>query len=112
MKGRLELTESFVYLLAKSTPRRRNVLLRNASNEELRSLCELCLNVIKGNLPLNKNAFQRLKRHRKTLETLASKRVPLKQKREYINQKGGIIGQLATIALPLLTHLITSKILK
>ena len=110
MKGRLELTESFVYLLAKATPKRRKVLLRNASNAELRSLCELCLNVIKGHLPLNKNAFHRLKRHRKTLETLANKRMPMKEKRQFINQKGGIIGQLATIALPLLTHLITRKL--
>ncbi len=112
MTKRLEITEAFIYALAKSSPQRRKTLLKHASNEELKGLFELCLNILRGNLPINRTVFQRLKRHRKIIEDLSNRRIPLYKKREIINQKGGFIGGLATFALPLLTHLITSALKK
>ncbi len=112
MTKRLEVTEAFIYALAKSSPRRRKVLLKHASNEELKGLFELCLNIIRGNLPIDHIAFQRLKRHKKVLETLGNRRIPLYKKREIVNQKGGFLGQLAAFALPLLTHLLSSGLRK
>lgn len=112
MTTRLELTEAFIYALAKSSPRRRKVLLKHASNKELKGLFELCLNIIRGNLPIDHSTFQRLKRHKKVIETLGNRRVPIFKKRELINQRGGFLGQLAAFALPLITHLIASKLRK
>ena len=112
MTKRLEITEAFIHELARTTPRRRKVVLKHATNTQLKGLFELCLNIIRGNLPIDKTAFQRLKRHRTTIETLGNRRVPLYKKREILNQKGGLLGQLATFALPLLTHLIASRFAK
>ena len=112
MSIRLEMTDAFIKVLARSNTRQRKLLLRGATNEQLKGLFELCLNIIRGNLPINNTEFLRLKRHRKTLESLASRRVPLYKKREIVNQKGGFIGAVAKIAIPILASIIASKLKK
>ena len=112
MSTRSEMTDAFIKVLARSNTRQRKLLLRGATNEQLKGLFELCLNIIRGNLPINNTEFLRLKRHRKTLESLASRRVPLYKKREIVNQKGGFIGAVAKIAIPILASIIASKLKK
>jgi len=110
MVKRIEVTKAFIYSLANNKPSRRKIILQNASNAELKGLFELCLNIVRGNLPVDSKTLQSLKRNRKTLETLGNRRVALYKKREIINQKGGFLGTIATFALPLLTHLIAAKL--
>ena len=112
MSTRLEMTDAFIKVLAKSNPNQRKLLLRGATNQQLKGLFELCLNIIRGNLPLSSTEFHKLKRNRKTLESLASRRVPLYKKREIVNQKGGFIGTVAKFAIPLLASIIASKLKK
>ena len=112
MSTRLEMTDAFIKVLARSNANQRKLLLREGTNQQLKGLFELCLNIIRGNLPINNTEFHRLKRHRKTLESLASRRVPLYKKREIVNQKGGFIGAVAKFAVPLLASIIASKLRK
>ena len=112
MSTRLEMTDAFNKVLAKSSAKQRKLLLRGATNEQLKGLFELCLNIIRGNLPLSNAEFHKLKRHRKTLESLASRRVPLYKKREIVNQKGGFIGAVANLAIPLLASIIANRLKK
>ena len=112
MSTRLEMTDAFIKVLAKSSAKQRKLLLRGATNEQLKGLFELCLNIIRGNLPLSNAEFHKLKRHRKTLESLASRRVPLYKKREIVNQKGGFIGAVANLAIPLLASIIANRLKK
>ena len=112
MSTRLEMTDAFIKVLAKSSATQRKLLLRGATNEQLKGLFELCLNIIRGNLPLSNAEFHKLKRHRKTLESLASRRVPLYKKREIVNQKGGFIGAVANLAIPLLASIIANRLKK
>ena len=112
MSTRLEMTDAFIKVLAKSSVKQRKLLLRGATNEQLKGLFELCLNIIRGNLPLSNAEFHKLKRHRKTLESLASRRVPLYKKREIVNQKGGFIGAVANLAIPLLASIIANRLKK
>ena len=106
MATRLEITKDFAYKLAKSTRKERKALLKNATEERLKGLFEICLNMQRGNLPMEQVAFQRFKRHRNTLKALASKNVPMYKKRKVMNQKGGFLSSVAAFALPLLTQLI------
>lgn len=110
MSKHLVRSEPFIKLVANSKPHQRNVLLRNATKEQLKALCEVCLNTIRGNLRLPPIAVQKLKRHRKTLEALANRRVPLYKKRHLINQKGGVLGQVAAFALPVLAQVIAGAV--
>ena len=110
MVTRLEMTENFAYKLAESTRKERKKLLNNATEKQLNGLFEICLNVIRGNLTMKPVEFQRFKRHKNTLMTLASKKVPMYKKRRIVNQKGGFLSSVATFALPLLAQLIQQGI--
>lgn len=80
----------------------RKNILRNLTNKEIKLLCEVCLNLIRGHLKVqDRRTFDKLKRGRKVLTELADKRKPIKHKRRILNQKGGFIGAIAAAALPL-----------
>ena len=105
MFKRLRMNEPFLHLLARSSAKRRKFLLKQATKEELASLFEICLNILRGNLPLSPHMHRKLKRERNTLRKLADKASSLKQKKRVINQKGGFLGTIASIALPLLAQI-------
>ena len=107
MSKALEKSEPYIRLLARSSAKRRKLLLNQATREELKSLCEICLNILKGNISLDDKNFRRLKRNRNTIKALANKRISLKIKKGIVNQKGGFLGTVASIALPLLASLFT-----
>ena len=80
----------------------RKSVLRNLRNREIKLLCEVCLNLVRGHLKISdRHTFKTLKRGRSTYTDLADKRKPLKEKRAIINQKGGFIGALAAAVLPI-----------
>ena len=68
MSKRLQMNESFLHLLARSSAKRRKFLLKQATKEELASLFEICLNILRGNLPLSPHMHTQLKRERNTFK--------------------------------------------
>jgi hypothetical protein len=65
------------------------------------------LNVIKGNVPLNKRQLSKLRRKKRNLRQLVSKKTPLTKKRKIL-QKGGFIGGLLAPVLSLLAPVVGS----
>ena len=110
MATRLEITENFAHKLADASRKQRKKLMKHASEEQLKGLFEICLNIIRGNVPMEKNEFQRLKRHKNTLTVLASRKIPMYKKRRIANQKGGFLSSVAAFALPVQAQLITSRL--
>lgn len=109
MSKRLQTNQPFLHLLSRSSAKRRKALIKQATKEELAALFEICFNILRGNLPLNSYMKKKLKRERHTLRTLANKKVSLKQKKEIANQKGGFLGTIAGIALPILADLLLKR---
>ena len=109
MSKRLQDNQPFLQLLARSSAKRRKALVKQATKEELAALFEICFNILRGNLPLSTHMHKKLERERQTLRTLADKKISLKRKKKVINQKGGFLGTVASIALPLLASLILKK---
>ena len=107
MSKRLQTNEPFLHLLARSSTKRRKFLLKQATKEELASLFEICLNILRGNSSLSPHMHKQLKRERNTLRKLAGKTISLKQRKKVINQKGGFFGTIASIALPLLAQILS-----
>jgi hypothetical protein len=107
MSKRLRINQPFIHLLARSSAKRRKFFLKQATKEELASLFEICLNILRGHVPLSVHMHKKLERERHTLRTLADKKISLRRKKKVINQKGGFLGTLAAIALPLLAQLLT-----
>lgn len=96
-------------MLSRSSAKRRKALIKQATREELATLFEICFNILRGNLPLNSYMKKKLKRERHTLRTLADKKVSLQRKKKVANQKGGFLGTVASIALPLIASLLLKK---
>ena len=71
-------------------------------------LRECALNVIKGNVPLSKTNFNRLKKHKKQLREL-SKKATSQKRRLQIEQRGGF---LASLLLPIVGSLAGAVIQK
>ena len=114
MSQRIEITEAFFRLLAKSSAAKRKILLAGATNEQLKGLFEICLNLIRGNLPFGTKQKKTFRRKRHLIRDLANKRISIKKKRELLDQRGGaaFVSGLATFALPLLAQLIASGVKK
>ena len=105
MSKALKNSEHYIQLLAKSGPKRRKALLNQVTHEELKGLCEICLNILKGNIPLSDN-FRKLKRNSNMIKVLASSKIPLRVKKRVVSQKGGFLGTVASLAIPLLSKLL------
>lgn len=92
-------------LISKS--KKKSDILKNCSNDTIKSLCECVLNTIFGNVPLTKNQKNRLLPYKKSLRKLANKRVPLYKKRQLLIQRGdGILTVLLPAAISVISTLL------
>lgn len=95
-------------LKAKSTQRRN--IVHTAPDELIQALCEIALNVLRGNIPLTGKQITKLKKQKTLIKLLARKSVSIPKKRRAINQRGGaFLLPLLSAALPLITSLFTSR---
>lgn len=83
----------------------RKDILKNINQEGVKAICECCLNVLHGNIPLTEKQKGSLSKHKNTLRTLARRKVALSQKRKLIVQKGGFLNILIPTALSVLAQL-------
>ena len=92
-------------LLYKSKPPMIKSILKNAPADLVRALCECSLNVLKGNIKLNKSQKTRLRRYKNILRKLAYKKSTTKSRKQML-QKGGFIGALLGPVLGVLGSLL------
>ena len=89
MSNRLQDNLDFLRVLAKCNKKQRQALLEHGNNELLKCICELSLNVLNGAFPLTEDELKRLRRFKLLLRTLIDKKIPLKQKKKHLIQRGG-----------------------
>ena len=108
----LDRNAHFLRLLFSSKPSLKKKLIEHATKDQVDTLSELALNVLKGTISLESNQFNKLKRHAHKLRSLARKRGSVKRRKQLLvrNQRGGFLPLLAALA-PIALSLI-SKILK
>ena len=103
MDSRMYNVQSLLEKILSAGRKSRKYIVKHLSNKEVKLICEVCLNLIRGNLKVKDPAvYTKLKRGRKALSELADKRKPLVHKRKILNQKGGFLGAVAAAALPLI----------
>lgn len=81
-------------VLSKASPPLRKKLIQTASKEVIDTVCECCLNVLKGTIPLSKHQKQCLGKHRHVLRQMVQKKIPIRQKKKMLVQRGGILPLL------------------
>ena len=99
----------YLQVLVKSKPKLRKLLISNVPEEVITAICECSLNLLKGVIPITPGQKRRLARYKTHLRALASKKVSRKQKKLYLNQKGGnLLTALLPPVLSVLGSLMTS----
>jgi hypothetical protein len=102
---RLERNLPTLRRVAKLTPKDRNRYLELCPKEVIKTLIDICLNLILGNVNVTSEERARLKRNATALREFAGKKGSLKRKRQMlVKQRGGIFPFLIPLfaALPAL----------
>src|SRR5678816_261968 len=74
----------------------------------IQCVCEVCLNLIKGNVPLNKPQKVKLRRHRSIIKKLSLNIKNLKSKKKLLQKGGGVfLPLLFSVVAPLITKWIS-----
>ena len=109
MSQRMKHNSDLLRVLACSTPKQRKAILATCHVDLIKCLAEISLNVLKGVVPINGEQKKKLRRYKSVLRALADKRVPLKKKKEKLNQRG---GNLLSLLLPPVLSTLGSLLLK
>ena len=88
-------------VLQSAKPNLRKAILRESDKALVYAICEICDNLLLGNIPLTSAQKTKLKRYRNDLRRLAQKGEGWKTKKEHLVQKGGAF-------LPLLLSAVAS----
>ena len=102
------------YLKA-TTPALAKAIIKSADKGLVNCLCEVGLNVLKGNVPITPQQKRKLSRHKQDLRRIVKRGVGLQSKKRIL-QKGGflgaLLGPLARIAGGFILPAITSALTK
>ena len=88
-------------------------ILSRAPPNVIKGICKAALNCQSGPVPLTKGQKQVLRRHRKVIDTLVRREVPLERKRKVLVQHGGGIAEvIIPIILSTVLGALGSKLFK
>lgn len=108
--GSVETNKDFLRFLISSSKKSRSKLISAASKKEINSICEIILNILKGNIPLSDDLKSSLSRRKKKLRQLV-KRVKLSTKKKIL-QTGGFLQFLIPAIITGLSTFASSLIKK
>lgn len=103
---RLNKYKKFIQTYTSFPENIKKIIIKNIDNDFTKVICEICLNVVKGNCKNYKN-LKKLKRHKKLIKLLAAKNSSISKKKKFIQQRGGyIIPLLINLISPIISKLI------
>lgn len=85
---------------------KRNQLIEYASREQINAIAECIDNVLRGIVPLSGKEINYLRRYKTPMRLVSNKRVPLKEKKSTLKQRGGFLTALLPIAASVLGPLL------
>ena len=74
--------------------------IAGASCELLKTISEICLNLLKGTIELKPGDLNKLKKYKTQIVSLSKRKPSTKQRRQICMQKGGFIGSLLSLVVP------------
>lgn len=113
-KSKKHFDLAFLKLLSKLNHEDIQYLVPLLKKNHIDIICTVCRNILfsENGLKLKKRHINKIKKltlsNAKDYKTLANFNSSLKMKKRIINQRGGMIGTIIGIALPLITSLISS----
>jgi len=95
--------------LIKLPDRQKKSFIKTADKQLVDSICECCINILNGCIPLSSRQKTKLKRNRLNLRRLALKKTALGKKRKIL-QKGGFLSAILSAAIPVVGSLIAGAV--
>lgn len=86
------------------SPKQLKAVVKDAKPDFIRCVCEICMNLLKNNIPVSPCEKKKLKKHKRTIRALAKTGESVKKKKKVILQKGSFAF------LPLLAPLVASVV--
>ena len=83
-----------LYVLKNSKSKLRKSILKEATPELIKTLCEICTNTLQGNIEIPQKSKNHLKKYKRTLRQLSLTKANLPPKRKLLIQKGGFLPVL------------------
>ena len=84
-------------------------VMAGMSDDIIKLMSQICVNVMNKSLTQDtKHAVKKLAPYKKQLRAITKGKTTIKQKRKYLEQKGGFIGALLGIALPIISSIISA----
>lgn len=94
---------NFLRALSAASPKQKKLLLKNASASEISAICEVCLNLLAGNFPVN---IQKLRKYKTAIRKVACRSTSVKnKKRILVNQSGGFLPMILPAVISALAGL-------
>jgi len=95
--------------LIKLPDRQKKSFIKTADKSLVNSICECCINILNGCIPLSNRQKTRLKRNKLDLRHLVLKKTALGKKRKIL-QKGGFLSAILSAAIPVIGSLIAGAV--
>ena len=98
--------------LKKSSAKQRKNIISKGKADLINCICDCCLNLVNGNLKVNKVQRKTLIHHAADIRALSKKGKSFKKRKEILVQRGGFIPALLTPVLTLIASALVRKLLK
>ena len=112
--ARIKRNVDFLKLLTSSKPAGRRTLIQQATKDQVDALCEIVLNLLRGNLAVTPQQLQGMQRFAKRLRALVRRRQSVKSKKALVTQGGrggvGVLKALAGVLVPMALEYFGTKI--
>lgn len=102
--------KNFLQLLTNSNKKIQKSLIKNATKDQIKAICEVVLNLLSGNIKLSQEDHSKLYKKRNSLRELVKKQSIKKKK--YLIQKGGFIQFLVPALISGLATVLSAVIQK
>lgn len=76
-----------LHVLANANPQQRKAILKTANEDQMKSLCEICANLLSGNIPISNG--KKLHSYKRVIRQLADKKISIAKKRKIFNNQTG-----------------------
>jgi hypothetical protein len=106
----LEQQKRFLKFICGETLKAKKEL--NKSNYPMSALTESCVNLLKGNIPIDEQSFEKLKIYKKLIRKISDDKYPLDKKKRIIEQKGGFLNILIPSLISGIASIIGSNVQK
>lgn len=102
MSRRISQQSAYLKLLYDCKPKLRKTLIQHAERAQMEALSQIAVNILRGNVSLSEVHKKKLKRYKETIRSLASRRVSLARKRQFLLKYHALVQLLIKPVIPLL----------